>query len=76
MCRRDPKVRGDAVQAKRAFERGEIVETPLARWTTATYHPSALLRVPKAEQRELMRAQFTEDLKAVAKLSAKLAARS
>jgi L-alanine-DL-glutamate epimerase-like enolase superfamily enzyme len=37
---------------------------------------SPLLRVPKAEQRELMRAQFTEDLKAVAKLSAKLAARS
>lgn len=47
-------------------QRGEIHETKFAAWTTATYHPSALLRVPDRHKREQMRQWFTEDLRAAA----------
>ncbi len=42
--------------------RGEVIETPWAPWWMATYHPSALLRMPdEAAREEAMRA-FTADL--------------
>lgn len=47
-------------------QRGEIHETEFAHWTTATYHPSALLRVPSREKRDHMRQLFTEDLREAA----------
>lgn len=43
-------------------QRGEVVKTEFANWTMATYHPSALLRVPTAEGRAKMRALFAQDL--------------
>lgn len=45
-------------------QRGEVVKTEFARWTMATYHPSALLRVPDPDSRAKMRALFTRDLAA------------
>lgn len=47
-------------------QRGEIHETEFATWTTATYHPSALLRVPDRFKRNEMRQMFTEDLQMAA----------
>lgn len=47
-------------------QRGEVVKTDFARWTMATYHPSALLRMPDAESRATMRNLFTKDLRAAA----------
>lgn len=46
--------------------RGEFVDSPWAPWVLATYHPSAILRVPDKEQRDRMRAQFVDDLGEVA----------
>lgn len=42
--------------------RGEVIETQFARWTMATYHPSALLRVPNADKRASMLREFRQDL--------------
>ena len=48
--------------------RGEIIEDqPWAPWMMATYHPSALLRMPDEEARHAARAEFANDLKLVAK---------
>ena len=47
-------------------QRGEVHETEFAEWTIATYHPSALLRVPDRHKREQMRQWFTADLRAAA----------
>jgi uracil-DNA glycosylase len=48
--------------------RGEIIDDqPWAPWMLATYHPSALLRMPEEEARRAARAEFTSDLKKVAK---------
>ena len=47
-------------------QRGEVIKTDFARWTMATYHPSALLRVPDADSRLTMRRLFTDDLRAAA----------
>lgn len=44
-------------------QRGEVQKTDYARWTMATYHPSALLRVPDESAREKMRMAFTADLR-------------
>lgn len=44
-------------------QRGEVFETEFAHWTTATYHPSALLRVPDREKRAHMRQMFADDLR-------------
>ena len=44
-------------------QRGEVQKTDYARWTMATYHPSALLRVPDETARQTMRENFTADLK-------------
>ncbi|SFI96192.1 UdgX family uracil-DNA binding protein [Planctomicrobium piriforme] len=43
-------------------QRGEWLQTDWCDATIATYHPSALLRVPDAEQRAQMRRDFIADL--------------
>ena len=45
--------------------RGAPLETPFARWTFATVHPSSVLRAPDPEAREEARAAFFADLKVV-----------
>jgi DNA polymerase len=44
-------------------QRGELIESDLAAGVMATYHPSAILRAPKKEDRDRMRAEFVEDLR-------------
>jgi hypothetical protein len=47
--------------------RGEVVtDQPWAPWMLATYHPSALLRVPDPELAKRMREEFTHDLQETA----------
>jgi DNA polymerase len=48
--------------------RGRPLESDLAPFVTATIHPSAILRAPDEESRELERAAFTQDLAAVARV--------
>jgi uracil-DNA glycosylase len=43
-------------------ERGRITEHPWARYATSTIHPSAILRAPDAEQRQIEYERFTADL--------------
>ena len=47
-------------------EHGQIRATRWAPWTMATYHPSALLRVPDETTRARMQEQFLYDLRLVA----------
>ena len=47
-------------------QRGEFVEHRWARQATSTIHPSAILRAPDAEQRELEYKRFVADLRSVA----------
>ena len=49
-------------------ERGEFFETPLARFATATVHPSAILRAPEPAQRQEAFEAFVRDLKAVRRM--------
>lgn len=50
-------------------QRGESIETEWAPWAIATYHPSALLRMPEEAMRREARELFTADLgKAAARL--------
>jgi DNA polymerase len=47
--------------------RGQVLHnTPWAPWFMATFHPSALLRIPDAKLREQSLQQFTEDLQKAA----------
>jgi len=46
--------------------RGQVMESDFSPWSMATYHPSALLRVPDSEQRASMTALFKADLKLTA----------
>jgi len=46
-------------------QRGEFVELPSGVLATGTIHPSAILRVEEAEQREAEFADFTDDLRAM-----------
>jgi DNA polymerase len=46
-------------------QRGELVESPLARYVLATVHPSSILRQRDDASREAEYAAFVEDLKAV-----------
>jgi DNA polymerase len=47
--------------------RGEVLtDQPWAKWMLATYHPSALLRMPDERLRHQARAEFQSDLKKVA----------
>jgi DNA polymerase len=48
-------------------QRGQALETEWARWTMATYHPSALLRAMDQPDGEKMRKMFLRDLKLVAR---------
>ena len=50
--------------------RGELLETPLAPFATATVHPSSILRAPDEQSREAEYAAFVDDLRAVARLIA------
>ena len=52
--------------------RGEFFETDFAPHTTATIHPSAVLRAPSDEQRRAMREEYLEDFKAIAKVYRKI----
>jgi uracil-DNA glycosylase family protein len=51
---------------KITVERGKFFETPWAPWLTATYHPSAILRMRTDAERHAARALFVEDLRGVA----------
>ena len=51
---------------KITVERGKFFETPWALWLTATYHPSAILRMPDEEARHAARMLFVADLIGVA----------
>jgi uracil-DNA glycosylase family protein len=50
---------------KITVERGKFFESPWAPWLTATYHPSAILRMPDDAAREAARAMLVEDLRGV-----------
>jgi uracil-DNA glycosylase family protein len=49
-------------------QRGELVESPLAPYVTATVHPSSILRQTDDESRQAELAAFVDDLRAVARL--------
>ncbi len=46
-------------------QRGQPRPTPWSPWTMATWHPSALLRIPDAQRREQSRRQFEADLRKI-----------
>ncbi len=48
-------------------QRGELLESPLAHWMLATYHPSAVLRAPDEDRRHRMRDELFADLSVAAK---------
>ena len=52
---------------KVSVQRGQFVESPLAPFVFATLHPSALLRVQEAEERELAFKAFVKDLALIKK---------
>ena len=54
--------------------RGEVHAGPWARWWLATYHPSALLRMPDAASRAAATAAFTADLEVAAAALARVRA--
>ena len=49
-------------------QRGELVESPLAKHLTATVHPSSILRTPDEGARRAAYASFVADLKKIAKV--------
>jgi uracil-DNA glycosylase len=51
---------------KITVERGKFFETPWAPWLTATYHPSAILRMRTEAERHAARELFVKDLRGVA----------
>ena len=51
-------------------QRGELVESPLAPYVTATIHPSAILRQRDEESRRAELEAFVADLRKVATLLA------
>ena len=52
---------------KVTVQRGQFVESPLARYVFATFHPSALLRLREDEEREVAFQQLVKDLKLIKK---------
>jgi uracil-DNA glycosylase family protein len=48
--------------------RGQAFESDWAKWTLATYHPSAVLRAKQTDQSDEVMAAFTDDLRRVARL--------
>ena len=54
-------------QFKVSVDRGRFVESPLARYVFATFHPSALLRLREEEEKEAALEQLIKDLKLINK---------
>jgi DNA polymerase len=54
-------------QFKVSIQRGQFVESALAPYVFATFHPSALLRLKEDEEREVAFAQLVNDLKLINK---------
>jgi DNA polymerase len=52
---------------KVSVDRGRFVESPLARYVFATFHPSALLRLREEEEKEAALEQLVKDLKLINK---------
>jgi uracil-DNA glycosylase family protein len=52
---------------KVSVQRGKFVESPLAPYVFATFHPSALLRLREEEERETAFEQLVKDLKLIQK---------
>ena len=49
-------------------QHGQLVDSELAPYATATVHPSSILRAPDEEAREAQMAAFVKDLKKIARL--------
>jgi uracil-DNA glycosylase family protein len=49
-------------------QRGELIPSPLAKYVTATVHPSSILRAPDEETRRAETRRFVDDLSKVAKV--------
>jgi DNA polymerase len=54
-------------QFKVSLQRGQFVESPLAPFVFATFHPSALLRLREEEEKEAAFKQLVKDLKLIQK---------
>jgi uracil-DNA glycosylase family protein len=54
-------------QFKVSVQRGQFVESPLAPYVFATFHPSALLRLKDEEEKEAAFKQLVNDLKLIKK---------
>jgi uracil-DNA glycosylase len=54
-------------QFKVSVQRGQFVESPLAPYVFATFHPSALLRLREEEEKETAFEQLVKDLKLIKK---------
>jgi DNA polymerase len=54
-------------QFKVSLSRGQFVESPLAPYVFATFHPSALLRLQEEEEKEAAFEQLVTDLKLIRK---------
>jgi DNA polymerase len=52
---------------KVSVDRGRFVESPLARYVFATFHPSALLRLREGQEKEAALEQLVKDLKLINK---------
>ncbi len=52
-------------------QRGQLVESPLAPYATATVHPSSILRAPDDQARHQQMQAFVNDLKKIARLARK-----
>ena len=58
-------------QFKVSVQRGQFVESPLAPYVFATFHPSALLRLREEEEKEAAFEQLVKDLKLIKKALAR-----
>jgi uracil-DNA glycosylase family protein len=58
-------------QFKVSVQRGQFVESPLAPYVFATFHPSALLRLKEEEEKEAAFEQLVKDLKLIKKALAR-----
>ena len=56
---------------KVSVQRGQFVESPLAPYVFATFHPSALLRLREEEEREAAFKQLVKDLRLIQKALAR-----
>src|SRR5919109_2880 len=61
------QARGKRRLHKTPAQRGQFVESPLAPYVFATFHPSALLRLQEDDEREAAFKQLVKDLKLIGK---------